>query len=142
MIPRLVSYGWSSSKIIGWLGDYKATYRRGLMLSDIRQYTNMQNFGPRIMGYDISKVLPKSYMSEVDLTRARRYRIYATAKYTDNETGAVSYRRLSFYDDTQRSKSDWSEEFKRMTAIESYLPDYDISDVEVLFVEHNRGLDY
>lgn len=142
MIPRLVGYGWSSSKIIGWLGDYNATYRRVTMLSDIRRYTNMQDFGSKIVDYNIEKIMPKSFMSEIDLTRARRYRIYATAKYTDRESGAVSYRRLSFYDDTRRSKTAWGDEFKRMVGAETYMPDYDIDNVEVLMVEHNRGLDY
>lgn len=142
MIPRLVGYGWSSSKIIGWLGDYNATYRRATMLADIRRYTNMQAFGSRVIGYDNEKLFPKSMMGEHDLTRARRYRIYATAKYTDRESGAVSYRRLSFYDDTRRSKTAWGDEFKRMVGTENYMAEFDIDDVDVLYVEHNRGLDY
>lgn len=142
MMPRLVAYGWSSSKITKWLAGHGASYRRITMLSDIRQFRNMAKFSPRVVKYGSAKIIPKSIMSEVDLSRARRYRVFGMAKYTDVETGAVRYKNVSFYDDTRRSKDDWATEFEDMIKAEDYKPDQAISDVQILHVEHNRGLDY
>lgn len=142
MMPRLVKYGWGSSQIIDWLGKYGATYRRATMLADIRQYSNMVDFGPKVVNYAKNKIIPKSLLGEVDFARARRYRVYATGKYTDQETGKVTYRRLSFYDDERRSKQAWADEFSRMKSEEEYMPSFAIEDIEVLYVEHNKGLQY
>ncbi|KKN36635.1 hypothetical protein LCGC14_0771580 [marine sediment metagenome] len=142
MMPRLVNYGWSSSKITKWLAGHNATYRRVTMLTDIRQFRNMAEFGPRVVKYTGSKIIPKSLMSEVDLSRARRYRVYGMAKYTDVETGAVRYKNVSFYADDRRSKDEWSQEFEDMIRAEDYKPDQVISDIKILHVEHNRGLEY
>lgn len=142
MIPRLVDYGWGSNRIIRWLGKYGVHVRRATMLADIRQFRNMAQFGPRVVKYATGKIIPKSLLSEVNLSRARRYRVYGMAKYTDVETGYVRYKNVSFYDDTRRSKDEWSEEFEDMMKAEDYKPDQAISDIRILHVEHNRGLDY
>ncbi len=142
MMPRLVSYGWSSSRIVGWLGLHAATYRRATMLRDIRKFTNLVKFSPKVIKAVSDKPLSRSLIIEHDLNRPRNYRVYAQAKYTDLETGKVSYRHLSFYDDTLRSKEGWGEEFERAKQEAEYLPAFSISDVTVLAVEHNRGLPY
>ena len=142
MMPRLVGYGWSPSKITKWLGGHNATYRRVTMLADIRQFRQVAEFGPKVVKLPTSKIVPKSILSEVDLSRARRYRVYGMGKYTDVETGAVRYRNLSFYDDTRRSKDEWAEEFERMKQAENYKPDQEITDIQIIHVEHNKGLSY
>lgn len=142
MMPRLVGYGWSSSKITKWLGGHGATYRRVTMLADIRKFRDMADFSSGTVRYRIDKLFPKSMMGEVDLTRELRYHIYGTGRYTNIETGAVSYRRLSFYDDVRRSKTDWGEEFIRQKLESDSDPLYVVDNITVSYVEHNKGLDY
>ena len=142
MMPRLVNYGWDSSKIIKWLGGHGATYRRITMLADIRQFRDMADFSPRTVSYNVAKLFPKSMMGEADLTRQLRYHVYGTGRYTNIETGAVSYRRLSFYDDTRRSKADWGNEFTHQKLESDSDPLYVVDNITISYVEHNKGLDY
>lgn len=142
MMPRLVNYGWSTSKITKWLGGHGATYRRITMLADIRQFRDMRDFSPRVVRYGTDKLFPKSLMGETDLRRQFRYHVYGTGRYTNIETGAVSYRRLSFYDDDRRSKTDWGKEFGRQQLETTSDPLYVIDNVTISYVEHNQGLDY
>ena len=142
MLPRLVGYGWNTPKIIGWLRVNQASYRRSDMLSDVRKYTNLAEFSPKVINSKAEDVISRSFMGEVDMKRPRKYRIYAQAKYTNLDTGSVTYEHLSFYDDTARSKQDWSDEFQRSKDEAKYLPQYAISNIDIIAVEHNRGLSY
>ncbi|KKM24363.1 hypothetical protein LCGC14_1605840 [marine sediment metagenome] len=142
MMPRLVGYGWSPSKITKWLAGHNATYRRITMLADIRQFRNAVIFGPRVLDYPGNKIIPKSLLSEVNLTRARRYKMVGMGKYTDVETGAVRYRHLSFYGDTRLSKDEWAEEYERQHPAGACIPGSEVTDIQILLVEHNKGLDY
>ena len=142
MMPRLVGFGWSSSKITSWLGSYGASYRNTTMLADIRKFRNLAEYSPRVIAASPTTAISKSLLSEVELTRPRKYRVYAEGKYTDLETGYTRYKNLSFYDDTRRSKEDWAYEFEIAKREAEYMPNTSITDVRILAVEHNTKLGY
>ncbi len=143
MMPKLVGFGWSAAHINKWLTGYGASYRKSIFLSDVRQIRQLMEFGSRVVSAPPTAIITKSQMSEVDLKhRERKYRIYATGKYTDMETGRVTYRNLSFYDDTTRSKQGWADEFEQAQLEIASAPGTIVSDINILAVEHNRTQPY
>lgn len=142
MMPRLVKYGWSGRKIENWLIGYGAGYRRQTMLSDIRVFRNLDTFSPKVMALAPEASIARGIMSEVDLRRARNYRVYGMGKYVDRETGRVFYHHISRYDNTLRSKRGYVDMFERDQKEDDSDPTAFLIEVDVLAIEHNRGLPY
>lgn len=142
VIPKLVKQGLSASAIIRDLRGRGLIYRRMSMLSDIRREVGIFKFGKAVVSLGSDVQIPKRIMVETDLLRARKYRVYGTAKYVNIETGRTTYEPVSFYDNTLRTKDQWSEEYISQKEEAKYREEVVCEGIEIFSVEHNKGFRY
>lgn len=141
-MPRLVSFGWSSNRIIGWLTARDAQYWRNTMLADIRQIRLRQEFTPKIMDLAGDATIKQSIIADTQLRQKRKYRVFAEAKKFDTETGRTYYERISFYDDTLKTKDAWSDDYMDAMFESEQYPNVEIQKLQITMVEHNKGYPY
>jgi len=142
MLPAHVKAGYSASKVIATWKLRGLTYRRGTMLADYRDAANRLNFSPKVIDYVGSKKIPKSIMSETELKRNRRYRVFANVKYVDSETGRTTYKGVSFYDNTLRTKEGWGQEYIKQKQTAAYEEQLEVAEISITEVQHQKGWKY
>jgi len=142
MMPRLVGYGWSGRRIWSWLGKYKAQYHHATFYKDLREFKDIAEFGSKIIKLADEARIPHKLMSEVELARPRRYRVFGRAKYRDLETGRTWSKRVSFYDDTEYVKREWGDEYIRQKRQAAYEEGWEVEDISIVHVQHMKGWSY
>lgn len=142
VIGSVIPMGWSSRRIINYLGRVSGTYRRTDMLRDIREFRDLHTFGASVQELAVNVRPPTAIMVETELTRPRKYRVFGRAKYVDRETGHTTYKNVSFYDDTLRTKEQWAEEFTRQKEEGAYRVGDSVEEMDIYAIEHNEGVPY
>lgn len=142
VLPKLVKKGLSTPAIIRYLRGHTGSWSRTVMLGDIREVQGIAQFGKAVKSLSSTAIPVKGIMVEADLKAARKYRVFGTAKYINKETARTTYEPISFYDDTLRTKQDWSNEYIRMKETEQYREEVVCETVDIFAIEHNKGFRY
>lgn len=139
MAPELAS----AAEMIRAAKRLGGTYRRTEMLADIRQYTGRVKYQAGIQSMGGNKVVPKSWMVEVQLKEpGANYRVFGQAKFYDWNTGTEYEQLVSFYHTDLMDKDSFAREFD-----DYFNSGYQDVDLELLSfdqtaLEHNLGKPY
>lgn len=142
MLPAYVKQGLNVTQTIAAMKIRGYTYSRTAMLSDYREAAARFKFSPRVIDFSNTRKPIRAIMSEVELSRARRYRVFANVKYVNSETGRVFYQDISFYDNTLRTKNQWAAEYLRQKQEASYAPELEVSEISIKEIQHQEGWTY
>ena len=142
VIGAVVPMDWSTRRIINYLAGTVGTYRRTDMLKDIREAKDIYTYGSKVKDLAINIRPPTDIMVETKLKRARRYRVFASARHVNKETGRVSYHNISFYDDSLRTKEQWEDEYIDQKEKDEYEVGETVTDVDIFAIEHHEGWGY
>jgi len=112
------------------------------MLSDIRESYGVALYGDKIKGLAVNVTPPKDLMVETELRRPRKYRVFGTAKYFNEETGYTMYNPVSFYDDKLRTKEQWEREFIRQKKVSTTEDVFSIEELDIYSIQHYEGAFY
>ena len=140
---RWAKAGWSAGKIRRRLKErYGAAYRWTVLLSDYREFQGMVRYEKQVTQYSGIKALPRSWMEEIRLRQARKYRLIGRATYFDSVTGREFTKNVSMYSDDRMSKDGWTSQFIDTKRVYEYRMDWAVVDVGWYVVQHNKGYDY
>lgn len=140
---RWAKAGWSAGKIRRRLQErHGKAYRWTTLLSDYREFTGMVRYQKQVTEYSGIKALPRTWMEEIHLRQARKYRLIGQATYYDTETGREFKKYVSMYTDDRMSKDGWTSQFSDMKRIYKYQEAWSILDIEWQAIQHNVGYDY
>lgn len=143
LIPEWVTLGYSARRMIREARALNIpTYRRTDMLGDIREFQGFLLHESQVSTYDVNKVLPKGYMTEVSLRRDRKYRIFANITTQNRVNGETDTRLVSFYSDELMTITDWEQAYQDMIEDANYKPEEEVLFMETRAVEHNTGWAY
>jgi len=142
MISQLVGLSLSSNFMVREARRLGISYRRQIMLQDIREIGGLLGKEASVKQISSSILIPKGVMVETDLRRARNYRVFGDVVYTNVNTGVERRQTISFYDDQRRSKDDYISFYERDKEESEYLPEESITSLAIRSVEHNKGLPY
>lgn len=143
MFPEWALGGWSAARMIRRLKVLKIpTYRRVVMLRDIRSAIDTVQFTPKVMKLKTTVRIPKTIMVETELRRDAKYRILARVKERDLATGRITYPHKSIYTNLSGTKEDYAGEF--MSVMEQKGADkYKFTEeIEILAIQHFKGYTY
>jgi hypothetical protein len=138
-IPGLLKQGLGSNAIINYLKPKGLTYRRVNMLADIRHFSGLAKLENTVKVVAGDVIFPRYAMVETEYRAARRYYVKARMTILDEDTLEESERWVSFYDNTRKSKDQWSADFVRGYMEGRYGVSELIQDVSIASVEHKRG---
>jgi hypothetical protein len=142
LIPKFIDLGYIGSAIIRELKTSGYSYRYQVMLKDIREQQQISVFGEAVRKLADNVKPPKSIMTETELSAARKYRVFGTAKYVNIETGRTTYEPISFYTDTLRTKEKWAEDYIGQKEESKYREDVSVEGIDIYALEHNEGWRY
>lgn len=142
MISQFVGIGLSSNFMVREARRLGISYRRQVMLQDIREVGGLLGKEASVRQIGSSVIVPKGVMVETDLRRARNYRVFGDVVYTNIDTGVSREQTISFYDDQRRSKDDYISLYERDKEESEYLPEEEVTSLAIRSVEHNKGLPY
>lgn len=142
VIGAVIPLDWSSRRIINYLARTTGTYRRTDMLRDIREAKDIFEYGSKVNALAVNIRPPKTVMVEIELKRARKYRVFGRTREVNRDTGRVSYKQISFYDDTLRTKDKWGKEYLKQKEEARYELEEDITNVDIFAIEHHEGWSY
>lgn len=142
MISQFVGLSLSSNFMVREARRLGISYRRQIMLQDIREIGGLLGKEASVRSFGSSALIPKGLMVETDLRRARNYRVFGNVVYTNIDTGKSREQTISFYDNERRSKDDYISLYERDKEESEYLPEESITSLTIRSVEHNKGLPY
>lgn len=111
VMPSLVRQGLGSNAIINVLQGLGLSYRRTVMLGDIREFSGLARLERVVMSVASDVLFPQHAMVETSLRRARPYRVFGRLTVEDTTTHEQFERFVSFYADERDSKAGWSEAY-------------------------------
>lgn len=141
-MPAYIEQGFSANKVLNMLKAAGKGYRRQDFLNDWREFKGLYQNEARISSLKSSTVVPYNYMTELEFTKPRKYRLRGSATFTDLETGEQSVQNVQWYSDTGSSPDGFMTEF-----LDDYVKKYDvegkyIDEISLRQVMHNKELGY
>lgn len=143
IMPDLVKRGFGANRIIRELGSMgMETYRRKVMLSDIREYTGLirREASARAASPDLP--FPKGSMVETELMADVKYRGFLDVEFRDTETGEVWSSTKSFYTEELKSPEGWIDDFTGRYQEYWGRKGYELTSIKLKGVEHAAGWRY
>lgn len=141
-IAGFAKEGLTANAIVRQLGNLSLTYRRTMMLLDIREFTGLMRLESAVKNIPWNVVMPQYGMVETYLRRARRYRVFGRVTRTDPRTGEEDEKPVSFYTNARGSKNDWYDAFMKEYQGSESEGAWLFTDFEVTSVEHQKGWKY
>ncbi len=142
VIPSYSAMGWSMNAMIRRAQAVGLSYRRQLMLNDIRAVMGLMKGERLIAGVAREVKFPKNRMIEASLSRDYKYRVHGLATYQNEFTGVESSNRVSFYTDSWLSLDQWQADFAAGLADYEYEEGVTLTKIDFKSVEHNEGTPY
>lgn len=142
LLPTYVRTGRSMNYMIRDAMRLGISYRRTDMLGDIRYFQNWFKFEALTSKLPKDQRVPPHLMSEVDLTRSRKYRAFGEATYEHPITKATFSKDVSIYDNTRRSPIAYEEKMIQEIEEDPSQAGWNLVDVRFRVVEHNQGWSY
>lgn len=141
-IEPMVKAGIGSNRIYNLLRQAGVGYRKQDVLNDIRVFSNRNKMSTQIEGLTGNRVVPTNYMTDTELRRPYKYRVYGEIHSWDFEEGTEVISQGSFYTDDLAKKEDWEESFKDQYRRSEKYPDLEIMSFHISGVDHNEGFGY
>jgi len=142
MIPDLIRRGLGSNAIIRELANITGTWRRSVMLQDIRQFSGLMKLERAVRALSPDRLPTKAHMVESDLRRARKYRVYGTLTVENTETGETTTKTVSMYTNDLKSKTEWENDYLDPHRLQGYTQGITLQGLEIKSIEHNKGFAY
>lgn len=142
-IPRAINEGISRRAFRDLLREtFGQAYRWQTMLNDWQRVAGLLRNEARIRALPDNVFIPRSYYTQTTLRRDRRYRVHGVGTFLDNNTGEVSFRRVSFYDNIERGADGWRDRYNEVNPSLTSAPDESLEDLFITNIEHNQGWTY
>jgi len=142
-MPSYVAQGFSSRMIQADLVTrFGKAYRMQNIQSDIRAFTGRGKKQAMVERADRSVLLPRQALVETELGQDYKYQVHANIDLYVVDTDTVVTKRVSFYDDFNRGVEGWTDEYLSRFADNYYETNTMIVRVEILEVDHFKGLPY
>jgi len=141
-VPNAFRAGYSFRRAIREARAWGIKIRTATALEDWREITGLRRYEARIRALDPRRYVPRAWIEEVDLRRARKYRVFGDVIYRHRETGMVYREPKSFYFDEFLPKSGFEEVASGFLRRADYMAEYEVEGFEISAVQHNRGLPY
>lgn len=143
IMPDLVTRGFGANRIIREMVSMgMKTYRRKVMLSDIREYTGLirREKAARAVAPDIP--FSRGAMVECEIPADMKYRGFLDVEFRDIKTGEVWTASKSFYSDERKSSTEWISDF--IGKYQDYWTEksYEMTSIALKGVEHQAGWRY
>lgn len=143
IMPDLVKRGFGANRILRELTSMgMKTYRRKVMLSDIREYTGLIRREKSARAAAQHLPFPRGSMVETDLMADVKYRGFLDVEFRDTETGEIWSSTKSFYTDELKSPEGWIADFSGRYQEYWGRKGYELTSIELKGVEHAAGWRY
>lgn len=143
MLPSWAEAGLSASGMIReatLLGI--GTYRRQDMLADIREFQGFFRRESMVTAWDVNTLPHHGLMTEIDLQKDRKYRVFADVTTQHKITGEVQTTTVSFYANELKTFTDWESDYQDAVSENNYQPEREILYMQTRAIEHNAGWTY
>lgn len=141
-IESMVKGGISPTRIYNLLVKGGVGYRKQDVLDDIRVFSNRHKMQSQVESLTGNLVIPTNYMSDTELRRPVKYRVYGEIHSWDFEEGTEVISDGSFYTDNLAKKEDWEQSFKDQYRRSEKYPDLEIMSFHITGVDHNKSFGY
>jgi len=141
-IEPMVKAGIGPSRIYNLLRQAGVGYNKQQTLDDIRVFTNRNKMQSQVEALTGNRVVPTNYMSDTDLRRPVKYRVYGETHYWDEESGDEIIMNGTFYTDDLAKKEDWEEAYIQQIRDNPSIPEMEIMSFHITGVEHNKDFGY
>ena len=142
IIKRLVPSGLGANAILRAIKEAGHSYRRKEMLRDVRQISGLHKHESAIRAINKNEVVLRSYMEEMDLKQAHKYKIYGKTNYYDPDTDSYITVTESFYTDDLAKKGDWEEIYSSSYDKRYPKAGREFVNFNMTAGEHNAGYSY
>lgn len=142
LYPTLARGGFGPGQVYNLLRGAGLSYRKQDVLSDYRSTAGLiKNEKPfRNLPDDVQP--GRNVIVETDLRQDRRYRVYAEVTYYDPEADIYDTQIKSMYTNQLQTKDQYAQAFDQFLVQRAYPTELDMEGVEIIGIEHNRGLNY
>jgi len=142
ILRGLAREGIGISRMIGIVRAAGGGYNYQSMLNDARMFTERLKYQTQITNLTGNQVVPRAWMSEVQLGMPYRYRVFGEVTFYDPDSNQHVVKTSSFYSDDYLKKGDYEAEF-----MDFFEKRYDEENLELISfkqtsVEHNLGYSY
>ena len=134
--------GWSANAIIAQFKAWGGEIRRTDALQIIRSVTGQMKYQKQVMAAPAEGPLNRKWITETDAALRGNYQIFASAVYTDKQTGVETPVKISFFSDENLGKEGWANRFIDGFGKFDYAPFYDVSSLTVTSAIHQTGKPY
>jgi len=141
-LEPMIKQGIGSNRIYNLLRSAGVSYRKQDMLNDIRDISGRYKMQSQVEALTGNRVVPTNYMTDRELRRPVKYRVYGEIHSWDFEEGTEVISEGSFYTDDLAKKEDWEESFKDNYRRSEKYPDMEIMSFHISGVDHNKGFGY
>lgn len=142
MLPGWLNQGRSVTALYRHFVAEGAGYRKQTFLKDAREITGLMKKEKAVRALSSQVIPTKAHMVEMDLRRARRYRVFGRARYFDTWEDTESEQPISFYTDTLESKSDWEQRWSEEFQSDEKYERYHLRGMQITAIEHQKGAPY
>ncbi|MFQ6009077.1 MAG: hypothetical protein ACE5K8_09030 [Candidatus Zixiibacteriota bacterium] len=139
-LSRFATQGFSFRAAARMARSLGYRFRSQWGLNVFRQARLYRQFRSPTLAIPKSHVIPRNLVSDVDLRRARLYRVFGNVIYHDPETGEEDEQFISFYTDELSSSEAMIFDWDRRRRRADYRVHLEIKDFAITHVQHNRGL--
>lgn len=134
IIRRSIGAGWSGRRIYSALPDWGLPiYHRADFLKIVRHETEFLRIGKPTVEAPGHVSFPRNIMAEEEFPADFRYRIHGKMTYYDSELDEVIETQIQMYDDENRGKDGWEEEF-----FNRYTNRYELEGLEPISVHFEK----
>jgi len=141
-IEPMVRAGIGPTRIYNLLRQAGVGYNKQQTLNDIRDFSNRHKMETQVRSLTGNRVVPTNYMSNTELRRPVKYRVYGETHYWDEVSGDEIIMQGSFYTDDLAKKEDWSEQYIQKIRDNPSIPEMEIMSFHITGVDHNKDFGY
>jgi hypothetical protein len=138
-MPTYIAQGFSSRMIQrDLIARWGEAYRMQNIQADMRKFMGVMKKQLSLEKIPFNVAVPKNVIVETELLMPYKYRVHGQIMLFNEETGETYKKSVSFYDDWNRGKSEWIEEFTKQYAEGEYDEGIYIMSMKITQVEHDR----
>ena len=117
-------------------------YRATTMNEDYRKFSGRMKYQTQIENLNVNQVVPRTWLSEVELEQPTNYRVHGNMTLYDAETDTYLQQRASFFTDDFNKIGDYQQGFFDHFSGKYTTQDLELTEFSVFAIEHNIGSEY
>jgi len=121
---------------------FGSAWRRQDFLMDYRKILSMVKGPVSLPASQARNLYPTDKMVNVALSRPRRYYVMGRASILNTQTGEISDRYVSLYDNNLRSETTWENKLIDVLEGEEYQGNLKVRSLELFTPQHNWDMEY